>query len=120
MYCAYIGKKLELNNRKLSYDPSGTWDHDQLIMTRAILESKLCYFPVNNSLWSLLRMNPIIMQENSDQSTCFHGHDLDNCHQQNFLQKKKCLWWHFFPSDGQKNLHQKYFEILNDLNISKI
>ena len=28
-----------------------TWDYDQLIMTRAILESRLCSFPSNSSLW---------------------------------------------------------------------
>ena len=118
---SYLGKKLELNIRSLSYDPSATWNNDQLIMTRAILETKLCFFPSNNSLWSLLRMNPImVMEENSDQSTCFYGHDLGNCNQQNFHWRKNCLWWHFFPRDREKNLNQKYLEILNGLNISKI
>ena len=58
--------------------------------------------------------------ENSDQSTCFHGHDIGNCNQQNFHWRKNCLWWYFFPSDREKNLNQKYLEILNSLNISKI
>ena len=66
-------------------------------------------------------MNPImVMEENSDQSTCFHEHDIDNCNQQNFHWRKNCMWGHFFQSGREKNLNQKYLEILNGLNISKI
>ena len=40
-------EKLQLS--KKNRDP---WDYDQLILTRAILDSKLCSIPPNNVLWS--------------------------------------------------------------------
>ena len=94
-----FGEKLELENRTLSYDHTGTWTFDQLILTRAILDSKLCFFPSNNLLWSKLNMDPILMEKNSDIDTCYHGKKLSDCNSSTKHNKMTQCFWHFSPDD---------------------
>ena len=39
-----------------SADNTYTWEVDQLIISRAILESEMCTLPVNNSLWDAVNL----------------------------------------------------------------
>lgn len=96
--------KLDFGHRNSS------WEYDQLIMTRAILESKLCSFPRNNSLWAHLNMEPTDMAEDADWQTCFKGSNLQDCHR-NFVTRD-CRHWHFLPSERKEELREKYREIL--------
>lgn len=49
-----------------------TWDWDQKILSRIILESGLCTVPSRNKIWDVVQMHPPI-KDFSDNRTCFHG-----------------------------------------------
>ena len=103
----FLGKKLKLEEQD--------WDADQLILSRAILESKLCYFPSSSPLWSTLRLDPVRIEDTFDDQICFHGQDIGNCNKkQKYVQSKNCLWWHFWPNERRNDIIKKYLEILKN------
>ena len=54
-------------------DYSGyTWDWDQKLLSRIILESGLCTVPRENKIWDLVRLSPPAKYFD-DSKTCFHG-----------------------------------------------
>ena len=58
-----FSEKLNIKTNTLSYRIL----YDQFIMSRAILDSKLCYLPANNLLWPQLNTDPILKtEENSN------------------------------------------------------
>ena len=86
------------------------WWTDQRILTRAILESKLCYFPSISPLWSKIKLSSKI-EEKFDHQTCFHGYDFKNCNKFDF-QGIDCLWWHFYPAETEKDLLEIYYKVI--------
>ena len=54
-------------------DYSGyTWNWDQKLLSRMILESRLCTVPRGNRIWDLVRLSPPA-KDFDDSKTCFHG-----------------------------------------------
>ena len=49
-----------------------TWDWDQKLLSRMILESGLCTVPGENKIWELVRLTPP-PADFDDSKTCFHG-----------------------------------------------
>ena len=48
--------------------------------------------------------------------TCFYGFGWTNCNQGSPTPKRggPCKWWHFYPSDRERDLMRKYHEIIRD------
>ena len=102
-------------------DEANQWGVDQAIMTRGILEHKLCSFPTNSSLWQKhLYMDPILYFD--DWQTCFHGENMKDCHREFF--PNECRHWHFLSTERNQELLEKYNEIIGvkkvDKGISKL
>ena len=108
-----FGEKLNIKNNTLSYRIL----YDQFIMSRAILDSKLCFLPENNLLWSQLNTDPILKTEensNDKENTCYYGYKLSECNKSknDEAHLKKCLYWHFTPEDRKQDLQKKYRQII--------
>ncbi len=56
-------------------------------------------------------VEPVVAIEEDLSSTCFYGFDWDNCNQGRQEAKNGCKWWHFSPTDTERNLMKKYREI---------
>ena len=99
-------KDLQLKTR------SSTWNDDQLILTRLILQSGLCSAPKNHDLWKNVKLQPMEM---SDTETCFHGTDQwSDCNIGRLTNPfGKCFKWHFYPHQTAKEMRDKYEEIIS-------
>ena len=109
-----FSEKLNIKTNTLSYRIL----YDQFIMSRAILDSKLCYLPANNLLWPQLNTDPILKtEENSndnEEDTCYYGNKLSECNKSknDEAHLKQCLYWHFTPEDRKQDLQKKYRQII--------
>ena len=109
-----FGEKLNIKNNTLSYRIL----YDQFIMSRAILDSKLCFLPENNLLWPQLNTDPILKktEENSNDkdNTCYYGYKLSECNKSknDEVHLKQCLYWHFTPEDRKQDLQKKFRQII--------
>ena len=101
---------MKIFSEKIKLQNHGAWNYDQLIMTRAILESRICGLPPKHSLWKLLNMDPIILGDKFENKFCFHGKKLYDCNKESTF--KGCPYWHFYPTERKKELTQKYNEII--------
>ena len=94
-----------------------TWDVDQHIVSYAIVSNKLCSLQKSNKLWAELKLDP---EPFPDMATCWHGSGIfEDCNNQlwsrNAMIKYQgggCKWWHFLPSEGVKELEEKFQEII--------
>ncbi|TRY81090.1 hypothetical protein TCAL_13644, partial [Tigriopus californicus] len=59
-------------------DKKMTWNYDQLIVSKVILQSGLCSLDPQNRLWKRLRLEPTDPQT-SDVQTCYHGYRWWDC-----------------------------------------
>ena len=64
----------------------------------------------SSSLWSTINLSPILMEQDADWQTCFHGKNLEDCHRNTI--SKNCQYWHFTPSERKNELLDKYNEII--------
>ena len=81
-----------------------------VLLTRFILESRICTMPAGYRLWRPLNMtapSPPI----DDSKTCFHGMEWENCFSGRPRLPYGCKWWHFVPSTSDTYLMNKYQEI---------
>jgi len=103
---------------KLSFNPDYTWTTDQMIVTRAILESGLCSLPASNKLWKELGLEP---KPVDDRDTCWKGSGVyEDCNNKlwsrNILLRYhggSCKWWHFYPKEREADLKAKFEEIMS-------
>ncbi|XP_023344696.1 uncharacterized protein LOC111713936 isoform X2 [Eurytemora carolleeae] len=101
----------------LNFKDDYTWDVDQHIVSRSILESGFCSVPSSNSLWSEVNLEP--KPERDDN--CWHGSGIwEDCNNKLWtrnamirFQGKGCKWWHFYPEEGVNELEQKFREIMS-------
>ncbi len=101
---------------KLRYT-GNTWGWDQAIISRILLKTGLCTAPRHLKIWRLSSLDPPDKDdERSDNATCFHGMEKwEDC-----TAKKgpldhplgKCSRWHFYPTQREKDLLDKYEEIV--------
>ena len=95
---------------------NNTWGIDQAIMTRGILENKLCTIPTNSTIWTkMVYMDPI--PNFDDWQTCYHGENYDDCHREYF--PNDCKHWHFLPIERKQELMDKYNEIIGVKKVDK-
>lgn len=81
----------------------------QLILSRIILESGQCSLPLDNPLWSIVRLPPI---QSKDNATCFKGYEYGNCDRHQPRLSYGCKWWHFHSFERLPELEEKYNEVL--------
>ena len=90
------------------------WYTDQLIITWALLSSKVCSVPASSNLWTGLglKFDPAL----DDSKTCFHGFGYENCTKRRIerIWRMGCKWWHFFPNEGFQSHLDKFYELTNN------
>ena len=89
-------KYYEENFLNLTY----TWDHDQLIISRVILESGLCSLPAHHTLWREVGLdaNKYSNMIDESDSKCFYGeYEWNGCNEMRRYYER-CLKWHFLPT----------------------
>ena len=90
------------------------WYSDQLIITWALLSSKVCTVPASSKLWQM----PGIQYDSAldDSKTCFHGFGYECCSKRWDERRWRlgCKWWHFFPNEGFQAHLDKFYEITNN------
>lgn len=93
-------------------DPNITWDYDQIIVTRMILEFGICSLPKGHKKWSKVGLNPSIYAHD-DSDVCFHGSDqYRTCNKHGAAPEQGCLKWHFDADDDKAVLWEKYAKII--------
>ena len=89
-----------------------TWFTDQLIITWALLSSKVCTVPSSSALWDMpgLQFDPSL----DDSKTCFHGNVNIPCTIKRRSVKGGCKWWHFSPDQGFQSHLDTFYELTNN------
>ena len=90
------------------------WYIDQLIITWALLSSKVCTVPASSNLWEMpgLQFDPAL----DDSKTCFHGFGYECCHLPRVerIWRMGCKWWHFYSKEGFQSHLDKFHEFTNN------
>ena len=90
-----------------------TWGYDQLIVSRIILENRLCSLPSLNKVWESVKLEAP-QAEFDDREVCFHGvNKWRDCNVNVRHKKGGCRKWHFLPSQTEADMVAKYNEIIN-------
>ncbi len=90
-------KLVEKYRPVLNLSLTNTWDHDQKIITRVILEKGICSLPKGHLMWKAMRLDPKIFAVN-DSESCFHGMgQWMDCNQDRKIIKTGCIKYHFYP-----------------------
>lgn len=85
------------------------WFEDQRILSQAILESRICTAPANNSIWTKVGMVPSGLNE-TQTPDCFYGYNLEYCNIYRQNVKGGCKWWHGHPQDDPLKVQRIYDE----------
>lgn len=92
---------------------------DQLLLSRAILESGLCGLPRWHRLWRMVGLNPRDTPANGD-GKCFKGCDWEHCaspvRRRLGTARERCLWHHFPRRVRPGALLARYRSILSRAN----
>ena len=70
---------VDLHMGKMDLGENSAWGYDQLIISRILLERRLCWVKPNNDLWSLVKLDPV--QEQYDQRYIY-------CSDENLLRRR--------------------------------
>jgi len=93
-----------------------TWDWDQKLLSRMILESGLCTVPGENKIWEMVRLAPPPTAFD-DSKTCFHGFKKWTDCQSNKGPKKHpsgvCSRYHFHPEDTEQEVKRVFNAIIS-------
>lgn len=101
-------------------DYSGnTWDWDQMLLSRMILESGLCTVPKGNRIWDHVRLSPPAKDFN-DRKTCFHGIKKWKDCQENkgptMHPSGVCSRYHFHPRDTEHDVRRVFDAIISGVS----
>ena len=111
---------LAATNRRLlglPDSPADSWDLDQRILTRAILDAGHCSLPASHALWKELKLDPKPFPD----AGCWRGSGIwEDCNNRQWTRNAMirwegggCSWWHFYPDEGKNELEEKFQEILS-------
>ena len=53
---------VQLYNAKMELDRHSAWDYDQLIISRILLEDRMCWASSRNNIWNLVKLEPVPKQ----------------------------------------------------------
>ena len=85
------------------------WDWDQIILTRIVLENRLCSTRETNTVWGAVKLKP---EAFDDAGVCFRGQkEYGNCYSSGYgggFKWKGCKWWHFTPQNTAETLLKKF------------
>ena len=92
--------------------PEEDWYTDQVIITWALLSSKVCSVPASSNLWKMpgLQFDPAL----DDTERCFHGVGYQDCNRGRSHISLGCKWWHFYPSESFENHLDKFYQFSNN------
>ena len=88
----------------------------QFLLSYSILSNGFCSLPSDNDLWTTLGLDPL-SPPSTIPSSCYHG-DEETCHKERRKVPRGCLWWHFHPDQGVRDMRRKYVEIMKMKNNS--
>ena len=97
-------------------DWAKNWFTDQLIITWALLSTKVCSVPASSNLWEMpgIQFDPT----HDDSSKCFHGFGYEDCNRgtppTHRVGHMGCKWWHFYPFETIENHLEKFYQITNN------
>jgi len=93
-------------------NPEKDWYTDQLIITWALLSSKVCTVPARSKLWEMpgIQFDPAL----DDSKTCFHGIEAKSCNIRRSTIRQGCKWWHFFANQGFKSHLDVFYKSTNN------
>ena len=86
----------------------------QVLLSRLILQSGRCHLAEHNPLWKDLDLEPVVVEEERDDR-CFHGTGFQDCNRDRPSPEdaqRRCRIWHFHPYERERELREKYEEIL--------
>eukprot|EP00094_Tigriopus_californicus_P007641 TCALIF_07358-PA protein Name:"Protein of unknown function" AED:0.13 eAED:0.13 QI:0/0.5/0.33/0.66/1/1/3/141/377 len=83
------------------------WYEDQRILSRVILESKICTAPANNSIWTQVGLPPSGLTE-AETNECYYGYGLEYCNIFRPHMTGGCKWWHGNAKDDPSRVRQIY------------
>lgn len=126
------------NSTGLLENTDYTWEFDQLIITRRILENNLCSLDGDNLVWAKVNLEyqpsmswkfVVISLDKQclwipgksfeDGAICFKGDRWDNCNiGRPRFGNKPCLWWHFYRHETALDFHKKYLTIMRKAGVS--
>ena len=88
------------------------WFTDQLIITWALLSSKVCTVPATNKLWEMpgLTFDPAL----NDSKTCFHATTYNLCYNIYEPNYHLCMSMHFDNGNGFQIHVDKFYEWTNN------
>ena len=95
---------------------SNQWFTDQLIITWALLSSKVCSVPASSNLWPGLglQFDPAL----EDSGTCYHGFGYEDCNrnlpQNHRIRLMGCKWWHFIYYENIGDHLSKFYQPTNN------
>ena len=103
------------DKNKLSYPAV---PYDKLILTRAILDSKLCNLTSSSSPppWTTTQINSDptsnIKENPANVNTCYFHSNLNECSKKPFKNNDiNCFYWHFTPEDTKQDILNVYLSI---------
>ena len=101
------------DKNKLSYPAV---PYDKLILTRAILDSKLCNLTSSPPPWTTTQINSDptskIKENSANVNTCYFHSNLNECSKKTFKNNDiNCFYWHFTPEDTKQDILNVYLSI---------
>ena len=101
------------DKNKLSYPAV---PYDKLILTRAILDSKLCNLTSSPPPWTTTQINSDptsnIKENPANVNTCYFHSNLNECSKKTFKNNDiNCFYWHFTPEDTKQDILNVYLSI---------
>lgn len=93
---AYLNARQNMSHHETLFMPSS--NSIDLVMTRNILQKKICSLPKHNEIWNLTRTEEYYDPFHIDRDTCFRGMNIGGCnhsHQGYWYAAgmQGCSWW---------------------------
>ena len=84
---------------------------DELIVTRLLLENRVCHLPAHNLAWKKVDLTPpSAANPVRDAFNCFHGYEWEPCDASGRF-RSGCLWWRLDAKLDSKTIKDTFLTI---------